>query len=163
LNPFLGSAAPSPGAIAYVFGSNGTNGPGVNDNESIGSDGIQTDRQDAFSMIVNGSPIEDWAGAISVAAGYEYREENYTQVGDPYGAGISPVSPATAAEPCTDPAIICGFGAVGNNGGAWVAGDYHNGHGTYHVNEGFVEFGIPLINNPLGQGGPRPGWPSCAV
>ncbi|HWY63181.1 MAG TPA: TonB-dependent receptor [Rhizomicrobium sp.] len=149
LNPFLGSASPAPGALQYVLGENGANGSGTNNSQAAGSSAIQTERQDAFSLSFSGSPIDDWAGQITVAAGYEYREENYTQRGDPYGAGISASTPATLAEPCTDPAIICGFGAIGNNGGAWVAGDYHNGQGTYHVNEVFVEFGVPLINNPL--------------
>jgi len=31
--------------------------------------------------------------------------------------------------------------------GAYNAGNYHNGRGTYHVNEAFLELGIPLLND----------------
>ena len=141
LNPFLGTAPPPPGAVQYVDGQDGPGGT------TMGSSAVQTERQEAFSFIVNGTPIEDWAGPIAVAAGYEYREEHYSQRGDPYGAGISASTPATINEPCTDPAVDCGFGVIGNNGGSWSAGNYHNGRGTYHVNEAFVEFGIPLLND----------------
>ncbi len=41
---------------------------------------------------------------------------------------------------------ICGQTALGSLG-AWNAGNYHNGRGNYHVNEVFVEFGIPLLND----------------
>jgi iron complex outermembrane receptor protein len=141
LNPFLGTAPPPPGAIQYVLAQNVPGGT------TMGSSAVQTERQEAFSFSVNGSPIEDWAGPIAVAAGYEYREEHYSQRGDPYAAGISASTPATINEPCTDPSVDCGFGAVGNNGGSWSAGNYHNGRGTYHVNEAFVEFGVPLLND----------------
>ena len=30
--------------------------------------------------------------------------------------------------------------------GAYNAGNYHNGRGTFHVNEAFIQFGIPLLN-----------------
>src|SRR4029077_17268977 len=99
------------------------------------------------------SPIDDWAGPVSVAAGYEYREEHFSQRADPYSAGITASTPATINMPCTDPFIDCGlttFGGVGPSGnglGAWNAGNYHNGRGTFHVNEVFLELGIPLLND----------------
>ncbi len=55
--------------------------------------------------------------------------------------------------PCTDPFIDCGlttFGGVPGQGsglGAWNAGNYQNGRGVYHVNEVFMEVGIPLLND----------------
>ena len=58
---------------------------------------------------VNGSPIDDWAGPVSVAAGYEYREEHFSQRADPYSAGVTASTPATVNEPCTDPFIDCGL------------------------------------------------------
>ena len=74
-----------------------------------GNNAIQTNRQEAFSFAVNGSPIEDWAGPVAVAAGYEYREEHYSQRADPYAAGVTASTPATVNEPCTDPFIDCGL------------------------------------------------------
>ena len=139
INPFGGTTI-SQGAMGYVLNQNGPGG------STIGPTAIQTGRQEAFSFSVNGSPIEDWAGPIAVAAGVEYREEHYSQRGDPYAAGISASTPATVNEPCTDPAIDCGQSSLGSLG-AYSAGNYHNARGTYHVNEAFIELGVPLLNN----------------
>ena len=137
-NPFGGTF--SPGQFAYIANQNGPGGT------TIGPTAVETVRQEAFSFIVNGSPIEDWAGPVAVAAGYEYREEHYSQRADPYAAGISASTPPTVNEPCTDPFVDCGLSAVGSLG-AYSAGNYHNGRGTYHVNEVFLELGVPLLND----------------
>jgi len=140
-NPFGGQTL-TPGQIAYFDGQNVPGGT------TIGPTAIQTMRQEAFSFSVNGSPIETWAGPVAVAFGYEYREEHYTQRADPYSAGVSRSTPATINEPCTDPFIDCGLNTTAPQGlGAWNAGNYHNGVGTYHVNEAFIEVGIPLLND----------------
>ncbi|HET7083415.1 MAG TPA: TonB-dependent receptor [Rhizomicrobium sp.] len=137
-NPF-GSVF-NPVSQAYLFNQNQPGGT------TIGNSAVENVRQEAFSFIVNGSPIDDWAGPVSLAAGYEYREEHYSQRGDPYAAGVSWSTPATINEPCTDPAIDCGFSSLGSLG-SYSAGNYHNARGTYHVNEAFVEFGVPVIND----------------
>jgi len=92
-------------------------------------------------LVLTGSPIELWAGPLDVATGYEYREEYYTQRADPYSAGITASTPATVNEPCTDPFIDC------TGLGAWNAGNYQNGRGVYHVNEAFLELGIPILDD----------------
>jgi iron complex outermembrane receptor protein len=138
-NPF-GAGPINSASQAYIMNQNGPGGT------TIGPSAVETVRQEVFSFAVNGSPIEDWAGPISVAAGFEYREEHYSQRGDPYAAGISASTPATVNEPCTDPAIDCGQSAVGSLG-AYSAGNYHNGRGTYHVNEVFLDVGVPLLND----------------
>jgi len=137
-NPF-GVTVPA-GAISYFDNQNGPGGT------SNGPSAIMTQRQEAFSFSVNGSPIENWAGPVAVAAGYEYREEHYSQRADPYSAGVTASTPATVNEPCTDPFVDCGLTTLGSLG-AWNAGNYHNGVGTYHVNEVFVEVGVPLLND----------------
>jgi outer membrane receptor protein involved in Fe transport len=138
-NPFGGGTL-TPGQIAYFDGQNGPGGT------TIGPTAIQTQRQEAFSFNVNGSPIEDWAGPVAVALGYDYREEHYSQRSDPFSGGVTSSTPATANEPCTDPFIDCGLTSVGSLG-AWNAGNFHDGNGTYHVNEAFLEVGVPLIND----------------
>ncbi|HEY2010467.1 MAG TPA: TonB-dependent receptor, partial [Rhizomicrobium sp.] len=138
-NPFGGGAITA-GQSAYFYGQNGPGGT------TVGPSAIQTQRQEAFSFAVNGSPIEDWAGPVSVALGYEYREEHYSQRSDPYSGGVTASTPATVNEPCTDPFVDCGLTTNGSLG-AWNAGNYHDGEGTYHVNEAFVEFGVPLLND----------------
>ncbi|MFO1248207.1 MAG: TonB-dependent receptor [Alphaproteobacteria bacterium] len=140
-NPF-GGATLNAGQIAYFDGQNGPGGT------TIGPTAIQTVRQEAFSFTVNGSPIESWAGPVAVALGYEYREEHFSERADPYSGGLTRSTPATANEPCTDPFIDCGLNSAAPQGlGAWNAGNYHNAIGTYHVNEAFVEIGIPLLND----------------
>jgi outer membrane receptor protein involved in Fe transport len=138
-NPFGGGTL-TPGQVAYFDGQNGPGGT------TIGPVAIQTQRQEAFSFAVNGSPIDDWAGPVSVATGYEYREEHYSQRSDPYSGGVSASTPATVNQPCTDPFVDCGLTSAGSLG-AWNAGNYHDGNGTYHVNEVFIEFGVPLLND----------------
>jgi outer membrane receptor protein involved in Fe transport len=95
---------------------------------------VQGEDEAAFS--VNATPFKDWAGDVSVAAGVEYRQEYYTVTADPYGNGVSAVSPYSAAYPA-DPLLS----TSGNN---WYAGNYHDGSGKYTVTEGFVEVGVPL-------------------
>jgi iron complex outermembrane recepter protein len=138
-NPF-GAGPISPGSQAYIMNQNGPGGT------TTGPTAVETVRQEAFSFSINGAPLNNWAGAISVAAGYEYREEHYSQRADPYGAGISASTPATVNEPCTDPFIDCGQTSLGGLG-AYSAGNYHNGRGTYHVNEAFVDLGIPILDD----------------
>jgi outer membrane receptor protein involved in Fe transport len=138
-NPF-GQDPINTGAQAYFDNQNGQGG------STNGNNVIMTNRQEAFSFSVNGSPIDLWAGPVAVAAGYEYREEHYSQRADPYAAGISASTPPTFTEPCTDPFVDCGQSSFGNIG-AYNAGNYHNGRGTYHVNEVFVEFGVPLLDD----------------
>jgi outer membrane receptor protein involved in Fe transport len=138
-NPFGGGTL-TPGQVAYFDGQNVPGGT------TIGPTAIQTQRQEAFSFAVNGSPIDDWAGPVSVATGYEYREEHYSQRSDPYAGGVTASTPATVNMPCTDPFVDCGLTTFGSLG-AWNAGNYHDGRGTYHVNEVFIEFGVPLLND----------------
>ena len=103
-NPF-GNSTISPAALAYVdnMGIDNKAGPWA----------IFTQRQEAFSFSVNGTPIEDWAGKIAVAAGIEYREEEFTSRADPYSTGVSSSVSASLVEPCTDPSINCGPGFPG--------------------------------------------------
>jgi len=149
-NPF-GQDPISTGAQAYFDNQNGQGG------STNGNNVIMTNRQEAFSFSVNGSPIDSWAGPVQLAAGFEYREEHYSQRADPYAGGVNypgyglngvgtSSTPPTFTEPCTDPFIDCGLTTFGNIG-AYNAGNYHSGRGTYHVNEAFVEFGIPLLND----------------
>ena len=138
-NPFGGGIL-TPGQVAYF---DGQSGPGGTTN---GPDNIMTNRQEAFSFSLNGSPIDDWAGPVSVATGYEYREEHYSTRSDPYSGGVTASTPATINEPCTDPFVDCGLTSLGSQG-AWNAGNYHDGNGTYHVNEIFVDVGVPLLND----------------
>jgi iron complex outermembrane receptor protein len=95
--------------------------------------------QNVVSANINGELTEGWAGPISVAFGAEWRREDYSVHGDPYGAGVSTVSPYSPSYP-HDPTLS----ATGDN---WFAGNYHNGKGAFNVREAYVEFNIPLLNS----------------
>jgi iron complex outermembrane receptor protein len=122
----LGDVPISPEALAYVEPENGPYS-------------ITSQRQEAFSASISGSPFSNWAGPVAVATGVEYREEAFNTYDDPYGNGVTASNPNTTAYP-VDPVT----GTGGNN---WYAGNFHDGHGNYHETEGFVEVGVPLINN----------------
>ena len=140
-NPFTTDIA-TPGAVAYFY--NQANGSRLG-----GPLMTQSMRQEAFSLNFNGSPLELWAGKLSVAAGFDYREEAFYQRADPYSGGITSSTPANSVQPCTDPSIDCrasGPGIV--NPGNWNAGNYTSGMGNYHVWELYTEMGVPIFNMP---------------
>lgn len=99
-------------------------------------------KQDAFSVAIHGTPFNDWAGPVAVAAGAEYRKESYTVRGDPYGNGVTATNANTAAYPAD--AML--NNATGDN---WYAGNFHDGSGSYDVREAFAEVGVPLWNNEV--------------
>jgi iron complex outermembrane receptor protein len=117
-NPF-GDTIPTQGQLQWLYGGSHYPGPMQ----------LTHQKQDAASIGVNGTPLSDWAGKISLASGLEYRQEGYNVAGDPVGNGGT-----------TDPLL----NPQGNN---WYAGNFHSGQGSYHVWEGFMEFGVPLLND----------------
>jgi outer membrane receptor protein involved in Fe transport len=90
LNIF-GGAVPSSATLAYLMPENGP---------------FQHTRltQDVASINFSGEPFELWAGPLAVAFGGEYRREFYRVNADPYGAGVSPLSPNSADYPA-DPLL----------------------------------------------------------
>jgi iron complex outermembrane receptor protein len=95
--------------------------------------------QNVVSANINGDLAQGWAGPISVAFGAEWRREDYSVFGDPYGAGVayeSPYSPNYPADPT--------LSVTGDN---WFAGNYHNGKGSFNVKEAYVELNIPFLKS----------------
>jgi outer membrane receptor protein involved in Fe transport len=123
----FGGATPSAAALAYVTPVNGP---------------FQHTRltQDVVSVNFSGQPLKLWAGPVSVAFGGEYRREFYRVNADPYGAGVSSISPNSPAYPA-DPLLNSQLGS------SWAAGNYKNGHGKYDVYEGFLELDLPLFDS----------------
>lgn len=122
----IGGKPPSAATLAYVQPENGP---------------FQRLRmtQDVASANFSGTPLNLWAGPLSVAFGAEYRREYYTVRADAYGAGVAEKSPNTGAYPA-DPVLS----TLGNN---WYAGNYKNGGGKYDVKEAFLELDLPLFDN----------------
>lgn len=123
----FGGFAPSASALAYV-----TPAAGPFQHTKL--------TQDVASVSVSGNLVDLWAGPLTLAFGGEYRREYYRVNGDPYGAGVTSVSPNSTAYPA-DPLLNS---ALGSN---WAAGNYKNGSGKYHVWEGFAELNLPLFDN----------------
>ncbi|WP_035038241.1 TonB-dependent receptor domain-containing protein [Caulobacter sp. AP07] len=127
----IGQVALDPAALAYVMPANGPK---------------QRSRQieSVASFNITGEPFSSWAGPIAIAAGAEWREEDYRTTADPYGDGVTAANPYDAAYPA-DPVVR----ASGNN---WYAGNYHAGHGYYHVIEGYLEANVPILkSDSLGE------------
>lgn len=126
----IGGDTPSDAALAYIEPGNGP---------------FQHTRQtqDVVSANLSGSPLSSWAGPISIATGLEYRNEFYHVVADPYGNGVSDESQYSDAYPA-DPILS----EAGNN---WYAGNYHDGRGSYHVLESYLELNIPLLDSSAGK------------
>ena len=138
-NPF-GNVEPSEGQKDYLYGG-ALYGPGPYQKSF--------QKEDAFSLSFNGTPFENWAGKVSIATGIEYRDESYYVYGDAGGNGAKFV-PGVPFNQCVSPQVNSTGGARFDcvNGVNWYAGSFHNGKGNYHVQEGFVEAVVPLINSP---------------
>jgi len=130
-DPF--GASVSQGQKNWIYGGNNW-GPGPIQ--------ISHQMQDVADFDISGAPIEDWAGKISVATGFTWRQEAYDVRGDGAGNGTIGGSGGAPGSACNDPVLNC------LNGTNWYAGSFHNGQGDYHVLEGFVEFNVPLLNSP---------------
>ncbi len=122
----IGGVAPSAAALAYIEPAAGP---------------FQHTRQvqDVVSASISGEPLTLPAGKLSVATGVEYRNEFYHVTADPYGNGVSAESPYSTAYPA-DPVLS-------TNGANWYAGNYHDGRGSYHVLESFLELNAPLFKS----------------
>jgi iron complex outermembrane recepter protein len=123
----IGNVPVDPAALAYVFPAAGPK---------------QRSRQEeqVVSFNISGDPFSLWAGPVSVATGFEYRDESYRTVADPYGNGVYPDSPNSDAYPA-DPLMNT---TSGNN---WYAGNFHNGKGAYNVKEAYLETNVPFLDS----------------
>ncbi|MES3020296.1 MAG: TonB-dependent receptor [Pseudomonadota bacterium] len=97
-------------------------------------------KQDVASFNITGEPFASWAGPVAIAAGAEWRKEQYFVKGDPYGNGVFADSPNTAAYPA-DPILSQ------PEGNHWYAGNYHNGRGSYSVKEAYLEANVPVLKS----------------
>ncbi|MFO1390003.1 TonB-dependent receptor plug domain-containing protein [Cellvibrio sp.] len=123
----FGNVAPSAASYAYVFPENGPHQH-------------SPQMQNVASFNISGEPFSSWAGPIAVAAGLEYRKEEYIVTGDPYGNGNRPESPNNAQYPA-DPVLT---NPIGNH---WFAGNYHWAKGEFDVKEAYLEANLPVIDS----------------
>ncbi|SFU31217.1 TonB-dependent receptor plug domain-containing protein [Pseudoduganella namucuonensis] len=123
----IGNVPADPAAMAYISPANGPQ-----------QHSRQTQQVASFNL--NGEPFSSWAGPVAIATGAEWRKEEYTVRGDPYGNGVSANSPNSAEYPA-DPLLNS---TVGNN---WYAGNYHNAEGAYSVKEAYLELNLPMLKS----------------
>jgi outer membrane receptor protein involved in Fe transport len=123
----IGNVPQSTGALAYVM-------PG------FGPQQHTRQTQDVASLNISGEPLTLWAGPLAVAAGLEYRKEEYVVRADPYGNGVTADSPNSIEYPA-DPVLNS------ITGGNWFAGNYRNGEGKYDVREGYLELNLPMLKS----------------
>ncbi len=123
----FGGTTPSAAALAYITPAAG---PFQHTKQT----------QDAAAGSISGEPITLWAGPLALAAGIEWRREFYRVNADPYGAGVSDVSPNSTLYP-SDPNLNS---TIGSN---WYAGNYKNGTGKYTVLESFLEINLPILDS----------------
>lgn len=102
LNIF-GIGVADPAAIAYVKGT-------ATQHTQI--------TQKVAALAINGEPFDLWAGPVSLAAGFEHREDYAKATGD----------------------------AVSQTNG-WYTGNFKTNRGGYKVNEGFAEIVVPLLRD----------------
>lgn len=123
----FGNVPIDPSAWAYIAPANGPRQ-------------YSKQKQDVASFNITGEPFNSWAGPIAMAAGAEWRKEQYFVTGDPYGNGVFADSPNTPAYPA-DPILSQ------PEGNHWYAGNYHNGKGSYTVREAYLEANIPVLKS----------------
>jgi iron complex outermembrane recepter protein len=123
----IGQVPLDPAALAYVLPENGPRQRSDQD-------------EDVVSFNVSGEPFSLWAGPLAFAFGVEYRNESYETRADPYGNGLTDGTANSEAYPA-DPLLNT---TSGNN---WYAGNYHNGEGSYHVKEAYLENNFPLLKS----------------
>ena len=110
--------APSNGCAPFdVFGTNVNNQAAINYIEGT-AQLLQNVGQNSAGVTLNGEPISDWAGPISLATGVEYRRESTSGTADPLSAQ-----------------------------NVYFAGNFKPTFGSYQVTEGFAETVVPLAKD----------------
>ena len=150
----IGTTGASPAARSFVQGLNA-------DGSSTGANGrdpwhIDNMRQEVLDLAVSGDVWENWAGKISVATGFQYREEAFRSVSDcasrgncanevfggvQYGPAGNPLLNPAGVDPATGKALP----PASPN---WYAGNFQPAHGIFHEWETFAEVNVPLLNTP---------------
>ncbi|HEY2011543.1 MAG TPA: TonB-dependent receptor [Rhizomicrobium sp.] len=144
----IGTTGASAAARSFVQGLNA-------DGSSTGANGrdpwqITHQRQEVLDVGISGSPFEDWAGKISLATGFQYREEAFHTVTDCASQGncANQVFGGTlygpAGNPLLNPAAGPGLPPTAPN---WYAGNFQPAIGIFHEWEVFAESDVPLLND----------------
>ena len=151
----IGTTGASPAARSFVQGLNA-------DGSSTGANGrdpyqITDSRQEVFDAGMSGDVFDDWAGKVSIATGFQYREEAFRSQTDcasqgncanqVFGGVLTPdLWPGRqSAAQCSQRHQRCGVLPPANPN--WYAGNFQPAHGVFHEWEIFGETNVPLLND----------------
>ena len=147
----IGTNGASPAARSFVQGLNA-------DGSSTGANGrdpwqIVRTRQEVFDYGMSGTPFEDWAGKVSVATGFQFREEYLRGQSDCASRGncanetFGGVTYGPAGNPLLNPGSTINGQAFPPALPNWYAGNFQPARGYFHEWEAFLETGVPLLND----------------
>ncbi len=148
----IGTTGASAAARSFVQGLNA-------DGSSSGANGrdpwqITDTRQEVIDYGMSGDVFEDWAGKVSVATGFQYREEALHTITDCASQGncanqtFGGVQYGPAGDPLLNPATVNVNGQTFPGFPNWYAGNFQPARGVFHEWETFLETNIPLLNSP---------------
>jgi outer membrane receptor protein involved in Fe transport len=145
----IGTGGASASARTFVQGLNP-------DGSSSGANGrdpwqIVNSRQDVVDVGVSGDVWENWAGKISVATGFQYREEAFTARTDCASRGncANEVFGGVLYGPAGNPLLNASAqpGVLPPASPNWYAGNFQPARGVFHEWEIFGETNVPLLND----------------
>ena len=148
----IGTTGASAAARSFVQGLNA-------DGSSTGANGrdpwqIVRTRQEVFDYGMSGDIFENWAGKVSAATGFQFREEALRGISDCASQGncANQVFDGTLYGPAGNPLLNPGstingqaFPPAAPN---WYAGNFQPARGYFHEWETFAEFNVPLLDTP---------------
>jgi outer membrane receptor protein involved in Fe transport len=145
----IGTTGASPAARTFVQGLN-------QDGSSSGANGrdpwqIVNSRQEVFDAGVSGDVFENWAGKVSVATGFQYREEYFQAQTDCASRGncANEVFGGVKYGPAGNPLLNASSqpGVLPPANPNWYAGNFQPARGIFHEWEAFLETNVPLMDN----------------
>src|SRR6185437_13485737 len=148
----IGTNGASPAARSFVQGLNA-------DGSSTGANGrdpwqIVRTRQEVFDFGMSGDIFDGWAGKISAATGFQYREEALRGVSDCASRGncanevFGGVQYGPGGNPLLNPAVVIAGTTFPPALPNWYAGNFQPARGYFHEWETFAEFNVPLLDTP---------------
>ncbi|MEO8300255.1 MAG: TonB-dependent receptor [Rhizomicrobium sp.] len=148
----IGTTGATAAARSFVQGLNA-------DGSSTGANGrdpwqIVRTRQEVFDYGMSGDVWENWAGKISVATGFQFREEALSSTSDCASRGncANETFGGVAYGPGGNPLLNAGSTIGGNPfppaAPNWYAGNFQPARGYFHEWEMFGEVNVPLLDSP---------------
>jgi outer membrane receptor protein involved in Fe transport len=147
----IGTTGATAAARTFVQGLNA-------DGSSTGANGrdpwqIVRTRQEVFDYSMSGDIFETWAGKVSAATGFQFREEALRGVSDCASRGncanevFDGVLYGPAGNPLLNPGSVINGQAFPPAAPNWYAGNFQPARGYFHEWEVFGEFNVPLLND----------------